>query len=59
METDIATYAAGYVLARITLVCAFGYLVFRIVTRSRSDATGDARLSRIDGGTRSVPEDRC
>ena len=31
MENDIAFMAAGYVLARIGILVAFGYLVYRIV----------------------------
>ena len=31
METDIAMIAAGYVLARIGIIAAFGYLIYRVM----------------------------
>lgn len=59
METDIATYAAGYVLARVAVLCAFGYTVFSVIARSQSAMTGDVRSATRVGGAHSVPEDRC
>ena len=31
METDIAMIATGYVLARIGIIAAFGYLIYRVM----------------------------
>ena len=31
METDIAMIATGYVLARISVLAAIGYLIYRVV----------------------------
>ncbi len=31
MENDIAMIAAGYVLARIGIIAAFGYLIYRVM----------------------------
>lgn len=31
METDIAMIATGYVLARISIVAAIGYLIYRVM----------------------------
>jgi hypothetical protein len=33
METDIATIATGYVLARIAIIAAIGYVIYRVVSR--------------------------
>ena len=33
METDIAMIATGYVLARIGIIAAIGYVIYRIVSR--------------------------
>lgn len=31
MENDIALIASGYVLARIGVIAAFGYLIYRVL----------------------------
>lgn len=33
MENDIALMATGYVLARIGILVAFGYIVYRVLSR--------------------------
>jgi uncharacterized membrane protein YebE (DUF533 family) len=35
MENDIALVAAGYVLARIGVIAAFGYLIYRVLQPSQ------------------------
>lgn len=34
METDIALMASGYLLARLGVLAAFGYLVYRVLRGS-------------------------
>lgn len=57
METDIAMIATGYVLARIGLVAAIGYAIYRVMrtdparvlTRSQSNfATERFNSTRIE-----------
>ena len=34
MENDIALMASGYLLARIGVLAAFGYLIYRVLRRT-------------------------
>ena len=59
MEADIATYAATYVLARIAVVCAFGYFIYRVVSSRRTAAVSDVNGRDYTRQAHVVPEDRC
>ena len=38
MENDIALIAIGYVLTRVGVLAAFGYLVYRVLSRKPASA---------------------
>lgn len=59
MEADIATYAATYVLARIAVVCAFGYFIYRVVTSRRTAAVSNVNDRDFTRQAHVVSEDRC
>ena len=52
MENDIALMASGYVLARIGLLVAFGYLIYRVLrpaqNRVRIRSQSDYARERYD-----------
>ena len=43
MENDIALMASGYLLARIGMLLAFGYLIYRVLRRTPSRVRIQAR----------------
>ena len=43
METNIALMASGYLLARIGVLIAFGYLVYRVLRPAPSKVRVEAR----------------
>ena len=59
MEADIGTYAATYVLARIAVVCAFGYLIYRVLSSRRTAPVRNVSARRYGGQAHVIPEDRC
>ena len=59
MEADITTYAATYVLGRIAIVCAFGYLTYRVLASRRRAAVSNAGSTGYANQAYAVPEDRC
>lgn len=59
MEADITTYAATYVLARIAIVCAFGYLTYRVLASRRRATVGNADSTGYANQSYVVPDDRC
>lgn len=59
MEADITTYAATYVLARIAIVCAFGYVIYRVLTSRRRAVVVNADSTGYANQAFAVPEDRC
>lgn len=58
METDIATYAASYVLIRITLLCGIGYAFYRVLAKSRSTVAEVVEIAKDGEVAHRVPEDR-
>ncbi len=56
MEPDITSYAASYVLARIAVMCAFGYFIFRIVARRRTAAVSNVNTAGCATRVHAVPE---
>lgn len=59
METDIATYAASYVLVRVALLCAFGYVFYRVLAKSQSTVAEVVKTSKDVELAHVVPQDRC
>ena len=56
MENDIALVTAGYVLSRIGILAAFGYLFYRVLTftpaRKQAVYREQQRRERIQGNLR-------
>ena len=52
MENDIALMASGYVLARIGVLVAFGYLIYRVLrpapSRVRIESQSEYARERYD-----------
>ena len=59
METDIATYAMSYVLARVALVCAFAYVIVRAIVGRHEAAAVTSNSSGLSNRVCAVHEDRC
>ena len=59
METDISMYAASYVLVRVALLCAFGYVFYRVLAKSRATVAEVVEISKDVELAHVVAEDRC
>lgn len=59
MEAEITTYATTYVLARIAIVCAFGYSTYRVLASRRQPAVVNADSKGYANQAHAAPEDRC
>lgn len=56
MENDIALMATGYLLTRLGVLCAFGYLIYRVLrpspSRVRAQVRGNYARERFDATSR-------
>jgi hypothetical protein len=59
MEADLSSYAAGYVLARVGIVCALGYFILRALFRRRGAPENPIGMKSCVERVYAVPEDRC
>ncbi len=59
MEAVFTTYTATYGLARTAIVCAFGYLTYRVLASRRRAAVSNADSTGYANRAYTVPEDRC
>lgn len=59
MESEILLYSASYFAARLAILLAFGYVLFRLLRPSHAaQRSTHGRTSAVRRANR-VPEDRC